>query len=136
MFRERTLALESAMKKIPGAKIGDNDDCPLKHVFADGIYCREILIPKGTLLVGKIHRHSHPNFLISGEVSVASERDGVLRIKAPFMWVSPALTKRTIYAHEDTRWVTVHATNETDLEKIEEALIAPTFAEAESKGTP
>lgn len=129
VFRQRTLALEEAMRRTPGVQLGN---CmPLKHSFAHGIYCREIFMPKGTLVVGKIHRYSHPNFLLQGIVVVASERDGVVRLQAPQMWISPALTKRTVFVEEDARWVTVHATTETDLEKVEESLVAPTFEIAE-----
>jgi hypothetical protein len=32
-----------------------------------------------------------------------------------------------VYAREETIWVTVHVTKETDLAKIEEEIIAPSF---------
>ena len=31
-------------------------DLPLKHYFTKGLYCREIFMPKGTLLTSKIHK--------------------------------------------------------------------------------
>jgi ABC-type hemin transport system ATPase subunit len=34
-------------------------DYVLKHHFADGIYAREMHIPKGHVIVGKIHRHEN-----------------------------------------------------------------------------
>jgi hypothetical protein len=37
--------------------------------------------------------------------------------------------KRVGYAHEDTVWITVHPTDETDLDKLEENLIAKSFDE-------
>ena len=65
--------MEKLIAQMPGAVFGDSDKAPLKHSFADGIYVREIFIPKDTVIVGKIHRHDHPNFLMSGRVIVITE---------------------------------------------------------------
>lgn len=127
-IRKEILNLESKIKNIPGSFLGDNSHCPLKHSFADGVYVREIFIPKGTLIVGKIHKHSHPNFLMKGDVSVMTE-EGPKRLKAPLSMISPSGTKRVVYAHEDTIWVTIHVTKKKNLEKIEKEVIAKTYAE-------
>jgi len=128
-IRGKIMLFEEKMKSIPNVKYGDMKECPLTHRFADNVYVREIFIPKDTLVVGKIHRHSHPNFLIKGEVSVVTETGGVERIKAPCSMISPAGTKRVVYTHEDTTWQTVHInpTNTQDLEKIEKEVIAKTY---------
>lgn len=127
-IRKDIINLESEIRKRPDALIGDNSHCPLKHSFADGIYVREIFIPKGTLIVGKIHKHSHPNFLLHGEVSVMTE-EGPKKLKAPLSMISPPGTKRVVYAHEDCVWITVHRTNKTNLKKIEKEVIAKTYHE-------
>lgn len=126
-MREKILQFEERLSSVPGSGLGDQVSCPLKHSFADGVYVREIFIPKGTLLTGKIHRHSHPNFLMQGEVSVVTENGGAERLKAPMAMISPAGTKRIVFAHEDSWWITVHVTNETDLDKIEDVVIAPSY---------
>ena len=123
-IRKVILGIEDMISKMPDAKFGD---CfPLKHSFADGVYVREIFIPKGYILTGKIHRHSHPNFLMSGDVSVMTE-EGTKRIQGPLSMISPAGTKRVVFAHTDTVWITVHVTNETDLSKIELEVISPNY---------
>lgn len=127
-IRNKILNLEDNMKKVPSAHIGDSELCPLKHSFADGIYVREIFIPAGTLIVGKIHKHSHPNFLMQGKVSVLTE-EGVKHLEAPLSMVSPAGTKRVVYAHTDTVWITVHRTKKQNLKKIEKEIIAKDYAE-------
>lgn len=121
---------------IEGAQFGDMPQCPLKHSFVDGIYVREIRIPKGTLLTGKIHRHSHPNFLMSGEVSVFTEGQGEERLTGPLSMISEPSTKRVVYAHTDVVWITVHHNpdNLTDLQQLEDLIIAPSY-EALEKGT-
>ncbi len=124
--RQVILNAEEAIKKIPGAMLGD---CfPLKHTFVDGAYVREITMPKGVLLTSKIHKVCHPYFILKGDVSVLTEK-GVVRIKAPFSGITPAGTKRILYIHEETVWTTVHVTKEKDLDKIEEEVIANSFDE-------
>jgi quercetin dioxygenase-like cupin family protein len=133
--RDDILDFEGHLSKHPGAVFGDNDQFPLKHSFAEGVYVREIFIPKGSILTGKIHRHSHPNFLMKGEVIVVTEHQGREHLKAPLSMISKPGTKRAILALEDTVWVTVHVTSETDLKKIEDYVIAPSYEalEASSK---
>ena len=122
--RAKILNIEKALRQFPNAKIGDS--FPLKHTFADGMYVREIFVPKGNLIVTKIHKKSHPCFIIKGDCSILTE-EGVKRVKAPYHMITPAGTKRAVYVHEDTVWVTVHNTKETDLQKIEKEVIVESF---------
>jgi hypothetical protein len=103
-------------------------DLETHHHFAPGQYARELHIPQGMLLTGKIHKHAHLNIISKGDITVWTE-DGMKRIKAPATIVSKPGMKRVGYAHEDTVWTTIHATNETDLVKLEEELIAKDFSE-------
>lgn len=128
-IREKILSFEEMMRGLPTVMHGDC--CPLKHTFAHNVYVREIFIPKDMVLVGKIHKHTHPNFLMSGEVSVVTENNGVERLKAPLSMISPAGTKRVVYAHEDTVWITVHVTDKTDIDEIEEEVIVKSYNEIE-----
>jgi hypothetical protein len=120
--REKINGLEAHMKGLPKEH---RLEIPPVHHFADGLYAREITIPKGTLVVGKVHAGEHLNIVSKGEISVITE-DGVRRIKAPCTLVSRPGTKRVGYAHEDTVWTTIHANpeNEHDLERLEARLIA------------
>ncbi len=99
-------------------------EIPPTHYQAEGLYAREILIPRGTVLTGKIHKFQHINVISQGDISVMTEH-GIKRLKAPCTFVSPPGTKRVGYAHEDTVWTTFHATEETDLSQIEDALVFP-----------
>lgn len=119
-LREKVMRLEEALKQLPQLP----ED--VHHHFAPGVYMRELRIPKGAVLTGKIHRTEHLNILASGEISVLTEH-GVKRLKAPCVIKSSPGIKRAGYAHEDTVWICVHPTTETDLAKLEEQLIAPSF---------
>lgn len=118
--------LEAKIKQVPSH--GEGDCLPLKHKFAEGMYVREISIPKGMLLIGKIHRKSNPVFVMKGDISIFSE-EGSKRFKGGDYLISQPGAKRVGYAHEDTTWVEVFATNETNLEKLEVELIAKNYAE-------
>ena len=131
--RSKILEFENIIKNTENSFVGDTINCPLKHSFADGIYVREIFIPKDIVLTGKIHKHSHPNFLLKGEVEVFTEFGGVERLVAPQSIISKAGTKRVVKTITDTIWITVHAnpTNTQDLEKLEKITIAESYDEYE-----
>lgn len=126
VFRQTVSSLQEAMI----AAGGNVDNCPVRHIFAPGAYAREMLIPAGTIIVGKIHKHAHLNFITKGSAKVITE-SGPLEIKAPFTFVSRPGTKRVVHALEDVLWTTVHVTEETDLERIEDHVIAKDYDELE-----
>lgn len=100
-------------------------ELPLKHSFAPGVYAREMEIPAGTLLIGKIHKHKHHNFLMKGSIIVLTETNGVELLQAPLMIVSNEGTQRIGYAITDTVWTTIHENkdNSEDLLLIEERTV-------------
>lgn len=98
------------------------------HHFSPGVYARELHIPAGVILTGKIYKHALLNILSQGEMSVLVD-DQVVLVKAPFTVISPPGTKRIARAHTDCVWTTIHGTNETDLDKIEEQFIAKDYAD-------
>lgn len=119
--REQIVALEDEMRKLPQMEL------PPVHHFAKGIYARELRIPAGTLLTGKVHRTEHLNILSAGEITVWTE-DGMKRVSAPFTIVSRPGTKRVGFAHTDCVWTTIHRSDETDLEALEAELVEPDVA--------
>ena len=123
-YRDKVIAVEDILRPLPGT-VGP-EAFPLKHSFAEGLYGREIFVPKGYLIVTKIHRFSHITVILKGKCSVLQE-DGIKIVSAPQYFITPAGTKRMVYVHEDTEWLTVHATRETDLDRIEDELIAKSF---------
>jgi hypothetical protein len=127
--RETVLRFESALAAHGVATDTTlNADDLTSHHLAPGMYCRELFIPAGACLTGKIHRTSHINIIAQGDISVLTEH-GVRRFKAPCVLVSSAGIKRVGFAHADTTWITVHANpaDETDLDQLEAACIAPNF---------
>ncbi len=108
-------------------QIADNAeliDVPVVHHFAPGVYMRQMDAVAGTLVVSKMHRTEHMNILLTGSLTVATE-NGIEYLQAPCVLKSMPGTKRIGYFHEDSSWITVHPTNETDLELIEQQVIVP-----------
>lgn len=122
------LAIEAAMQNeiVEGRLTEMVHTMPLSHHFIPGAYARELTIPAGTLLVGKIHKEPCFNFVSKGTITVVTE-EGRKDITAPAFFRSEAGVKRVGYAHTETVWTTVHATEETDLDKIEDHLTYTTY---------
>ena len=120
-MRQKVEGIEALMSAMP------NVDLPVINHFSKGVYARELHIPAGTVLTGKIHKFDNFNILSKGEISVLTE-NGVERVSAPFSIVSPAGTKRIAYAHTDCIWTTIHGTELTDLESIETEFVVGTDA--------
>lgn len=99
-------------------------EVPVVHHFAPGVYMRQMDAAAGTLVVSKMHRTEHMNILLKGSLTVATE-DGIQLMTAPCVLKSMPGTKRIGYFHEDSSWITVHPTEETNLEKIEQQVIVP-----------
>lgn len=104
-----------------------------KHYFAHGTYTRELYIPAGTVLTGKIHRYNCINILSKGILKVTTdEREYAL--KAPYTFVSGAGTKKAIFAITDSIWINVHPWDgEPDLDAIEEHFIVPSYEALEQE---
>lgn len=137
VMRRRILNLEEAMLNDPSLT---PLVCPLRHVMADGVYARHIILPADSLVVGKIHKHSHHNFIQRGHVTVYTDQ-GHREYHGPCSFVSEPGTKRTVYAHEETLWITVHATTASTPEEAEDDIIAKDFNQlglsvAPKEGTP
>jgi hypothetical protein len=116
--REQIEKLEAQMRMMEQIPIE-----PVHH-FADGLYAREITIPAGTILTGKVHSTEHLNIISAGRIAVWTE-DGMKIVAAPCTLISRPGTKRVGFALEDTVWTTIHANpqNLTDLAALELALI-------------
>jgi len=123
VLRDKLLRFEGEMRKQ-----GNQIVIQPVHYFAQGLYAREILIPKDTLLTGKIHLFEHLNIISKGDISVLTE-NGIKRVKAPATIISKPGIKRLGFAHEDTVWTTIHACSETDVDEVEKLLVVDTFEE-------
>jgi hypothetical protein len=91
-----------------------------EHFFAPGMYGRKLVISAGTLVVGKIHKHSHLMMVLQGKAEVITEFDRTV-VGAGHVSVSQPGAKRVVLAIEDTTFMTVHHNpkNTENLDDIE-----------------
>ena len=102
---------------------GNSDSFPLKHTFAEGVYIREMTIPIGGLIIGRVHKEDHIWFLLLGELEIATDK-GIEIYIAPCYIKADAGTKRVLHALEHSIFVNVYPnpTNETDIDTLENTL--------------
>jgi quercetin dioxygenase-like cupin family protein len=108
--------LQELMAKMPQVQL------ETRHYFADGMYCREVPRPAGTVIVGKVHKREHFYMVTKGRVAVVVGNESKEYV-APCIIVSKPGTKRAVYAIEDSVCLTVHRTNLVDLDEIEAELL-------------
>ena len=127
-FREKISELEEAVVSADNGITGEilHDVNPVKHTFAGGCYVREIYNPADELIITKIHKKEHPFFLMKGKMSILTE-EGIQDIEAPYQGITKPGTKRAIYTHEECIFITVHATNNTTIEDVEDEVICTKY---------
>jgi quercetin dioxygenase-like cupin family protein len=93
-----------------------------EHTFAGGMYCRRLEIPAGTAIVSKVHKTEHLFIGVSGQLQVAGQ--GPTYILGPGDVVpSPVGTKRAVFALTDVIVITVHKTELTSIDGLEDELM-------------
>lgn len=99
-FKERIQALENQMRDLPQV------DLEVNHYFAHGTYTRELIIPAGVMLTGKIHLFSTVNILSQGKMKIATS-EGMKVVEAPYTFVSAPGEKKVGVALEDSVFINV-----------------------------
>ena len=61
-------------------------------------------------------------------MSILTE-DGIQHIKAPYQGITKVGTKRAIYTHQECIFITVHATENTTIEEVEEEVVCTKYDE-------
>lgn len=127
--RQKIMAIQMACQALPDGERMDESP-PVKNWLAPGIYAREIHLPAGTVVVGKIHRHRHFNIISKGSITCYTEF-GLETHSAPASFISEPGTKRVVHTHEDAIWTTIHSnpTDETDIETLENMFTALEYHE-------
>ena len=139
--RKKILAFENALISVANGVDIEGDGkhimteskiAPIKHTFADGVYIRQMDMTKDSVVVGAIHKHLHVWFLLTGNVTVATE-DTTEDYIAPCYVVSTPGVKRVILANKDSIFVNVHKnpSNTQDVNELEKEIVALNYKEYE-----
>jgi len=103
---------------------------PVVNHFGPGVYMREMFLNAGVMVVGHAHKTEHFNILLSGTMRVIVG-ESVEEMTGPKIVLSSPGKKKIGYAITDCRWLTIHPTHETNLDKLEEDLIEKSDAHLE-----
>ena len=100
----------------------DQTDLNTKHHFSDNIYAKEMHLPAGHVAVSHKHKYSHLSVLAAGRCMVYTD-ESMMEYTAPACIEIKAGVEHQIEAAEDVTWFCIHATSETDPEKIDRVVI-------------
>jgi len=108
--------------------------CSVRHLFTPGQYTREVTIPAGSYIVGHKHRHPHLNIFTEGSGVMVMCDGRHQELQAPFVFVGQP-GRKCGYARTEVVWLNVFATDERDIEKLEEMFFdkSEEFVEAQSR---
>ena len=129
-IREYIFELQRDLESVEQTALSD---LPVRHIHAPGLYAREMTIPEGIALIGRIHRHAHVNVLSKGKCSVLTEF-GFETLEAPCTFTSQPGTKRVVVALDTVVWTTVHHTDLTDPDEIVREVTAESYDDIEIVG--
>lgn len=126
--REAIEALALTMLAMDCEKL----NCPLNHHFSGGVYIREITMPAGSSIVGKIHKTEHFNIITSGECKVFTADEGWKVRKSGDIFSSKSGVQKALKCTTDVTWLTVHIASEDDIGKIESDLSTERYEDLKS----
>lgn len=93
----------------------------LSHTFYGGMYCKRVRIKAGGEVVQHAHIYDHLSVLAQGRALVEVDGEGMV-MNAPSIIKIPAGKRHSVIAMTEVTWLCLHATNETDPEKIDSVL--------------
>ena len=120
------LQIEQEILKLPQVEL------PIEHFHIKGVYVRKGFIPAGTLLTGRVHNFESISILAQGTLRITNGTDSKI-ISAPHTFVDKAGIKRLGYAETDCTFITIHRTDNTEIEDIENELVSTTLDEYEQR---
>ena len=97
-------------------------ECPVQHFFGPSIYIREVVMPAGTVVVGKYHKEDHLCNMVEGRMIVVGEDGEQREVAAPAVFMAKK-GRKTAYILETVRFQNIFSTDETDVEKLEYMLV-------------
>jgi hypothetical protein len=118
------LRVEEEILKMPQV------DLPLQHFFLPGVCVRVMSLPAGTILTGKIHKHTHIAILAKGRLRIADGEHSAI-VEAGYIAYGKAGIKRLGYAETDCVFINILATNIQDIDELETEMVVDTFDQYE-----
>ncbi len=130
-FKQQLKKIEGVLEHTAGTPQSKemSETYPLKQHIENGLYTRELFMPKGSLVVSMIHKQQHPSFLLKGKVSYLTDSGELKTIIGPHTIFTQTGTQRVLYIHEDTEWACVYKTEAKTFEEAEADVYANNYTE-------
>lgn len=97
-------------------------DLGIIHHFSGGLYAKQMTLPKDYFAVSHAHNYDHLSILANGKVIVKTDESENVYTAPVCIEIKKGL-HHSITALEDAVWFCIHATDETDVNKVDEVLI-------------
>ena len=122
------LRIGEALRKLPQVKL------LREHFFLPGIYVGVMYLPAGTLLTGKIHKHTHIAILAKGTLRLADGENSAI-VSAGYVAYGRPGIKRLGYAETDCVFINVLSTDTQSVQdevEFDKEFVVDTFDEFET----
>jgi hypothetical protein len=116
LLSQKVEVLLSQVEKMPQV------DVNTKHYFGPSIYIREVTMPAGAVVIGKPHRKEHMCVMLQGRMIIVDANGDKKELVAPMTFVGGA-GRKVAYIIETTVFQNILATDETDIEVLENMLV-------------
>ena len=115
-----------ALEKAALAEGVGTTDCEdmTEHYHCNGAYARVFRLPADHWVTGEVHRFACINIVAKGKLKV-KQSDGERILEAGEVYISQPGEKKALYAFEDSVFVNIHATEETEEDKLREIFTVP-----------
>lgn len=85
-----------------------DSDYQLKEYYSGGMYCREITIPEGAFITGRIYKFDHVEIMLSGDITILSANGGKTHYTGNNVIEAKAGKRQGGLAHKETKWLTIN----------------------------
>lgn len=103
------------------------ENFPVTHNFTDNSYIREITIPAGVIIVGKIHTHAHMN-IVSGDCDVLTPVRKLTVVKHK-TFESYAGEMKIVITKTPVTWSAIHSATTRDVVALEQEHTTDNYSE-------
>ena len=109
-------AILPELKKLPQV------NCSEKHYFGPSLYIKEVTMPAGAIIVGKPHKVEHMCVMLQFKMVLVAEDGSKKEVCAPMTFIGTP-GRKVAYILETTVFQNIYATEETDVEKLENMFV-------------
>lgn len=95
----------------------------IAHHFIGGTYAKDMIIPEDYRVVSHAHKYDHMSILAEGTVIVESDDQQETYFAPAVIEIKAGVHHSVLAVNGPARWFCVHATSETDVDKVDSVLI-------------